>query len=164
MYYFISGYTAKIAGTEAGIVEPQSTFSACFGAPFLPLHPFQYAKMLGDKIKRHKTKVWLINTGWTGGPYGTGNRIPLAFTRSMIRAALKGTLDNTQMKKHPIFNFSMPVECPGVPLKILDPKDTWPDKNMYDQKAKQLAAEFKLNFEKYRSGTDVKIGDAGPAI
>lgn len=164
MYYFISGYTAKIAGTEAGIVEPQSTFSACFGAPFLPLHPFQYAKMLGEKIKGHNTNVWLINTGWTGGPYGTGKRIPLAFTRAMIKAALKSQLDHVPMETHPRFNFSMPVTCQDVPTGILNPGNTWDDKNRYDQKAKQLASEFNMNFEKYRQGTDAEVADAGPKI
>ena len=162
MYYFISGYTAKIAGTEAGIVEPQSTFSACFGAPFLPLHPFQYAKMLGEKIKKHDTKVWLINTGWTGGPYGTGKRIPLAFTRAMIKAALNGKLDHIETDKHPLFNFAIPKTCPDVPAEILNPKNTWDDKTRYDQKAKYLAAEFNANFEKYRSGTAAEVADAGP--
>jgi phosphoenolpyruvate carboxykinase (ATP) len=164
MYYFISGYTAKIAGTEAGIVEPQSTFSACFGAPFLPLHPFQYAKMLGEKIKSHEAKVWLINTGWTGGSYGTGTRIPLALTRAMIKAALGGELDQVKTETHPIFNFAMPVTCPGAPEEILDPKTTWADKNKYDQKAKQIATEFNANFEKYRKGTDDEVADAGPEL
>jgi phosphoenolpyruvate carboxykinase (ATP) len=164
MYYFISGYTAKIAGTETGIVEPQSTFSACFGAPFIPLHPFQYAKMLGEKIKEHNTKVWLINTGWTGGPYGTGKRIPLAHTRAMIKAALKSQLDHVQMETHPVFNFSMPVTCQNVPAGILIPRNTWSDKNRYDQKAKQLASEFNTNFEKYRKGTDAEVANAGPKI
>jgi phosphoenolpyruvate carboxykinase (ATP) len=164
MYYFISGYTAKIAGTEAGIMEPQSTFSACFGAPFIPLHPFQYAKMLGEKIKGHNTKVWLINTGWTGGPYGTGKRIPLALTRAMLKAALKGQLDHVQMETHPIFNFSMPVTCQDVPSEILNPRNTWDDKGRYDQKAKQLASEFNANFGKYRKGTDVEVAEAGPMI
>jgi phosphoenolpyruvate carboxykinase (ATP) len=164
MYYFISGYTAKIAGTEAGIVEPQSTFSACFGAPFIPLHPFHYAKMLGEKIKGRNTKVWLINTGWTGGPYGTGKRITLALTRAMLKAALKGQLDHVQMETHPVFNFSMPVTCQDVPSAILNPRNTWDDKGRYDQKAKQLAAEFNTNFEKYKKGTDVEVAEAGPKI
>jgi phosphoenolpyruvate carboxykinase (ATP) len=162
MYYFISGYTAKIAGTEAGIVEPQSTFSACFGAPFLPLHPFQYAKMLGAKIKRHQTKVWLINTGWTGGSYGIGKRIPLALTRAMIKAALNGALDNIPMETHPVFGFSMPLTCSDVPAGILNPKNTWDDKSLYDQKAKQIAAAFNKNFEKYRGGTNAAVVNAGP--
>ena len=162
MYYFISGYTAKIAGTEAGIVEPQSTFSACFGAPFLPLHPFQYAKMLGAKIKRHQTKVWLINTGWTGGSYGIGKRIPLALTRAMIKAALNGELDNIPTETHPVFGFSMPLACSDVPAGILNPKNTWDDKSLYDQKAKQIAAEFNKNFEKYRAGTDAAVANAAP--
>jgi phosphoenolpyruvate carboxykinase (ATP) len=164
MYYFICGYTAKIAGTEADIVEPQSTFSACFGAPFFPLHPFQYAKMLGEKIRGHNTKVWLINTGWTGGPYGIGKRIPLAFTRAMIKAALKGQLDDIQMETLPLFNFSIPVTCPDVPAEIFNPRNTWDDKDRYDQKARQLASEFNANFEKYRKGTDVEVANAGPKI
>jgi phosphoenolpyruvate carboxykinase (ATP) len=164
MYYFICGYTAKIAGTEADIVEPQSTFSACFGAPFFPLHPFQYAKMLGEKIREQNTKVWLINTGWTGGPYGIGKRIPLAFTRTMIKAALKGQLDDVQMETLPLFNFSIPVACPGVPAEIFNPRNTWDDKYRYDQKARQLASEFNANFEKYRKGTDAEVANAGPKI
>lgn len=162
MYYFISGYTAKIAGTEAGIVEPQSTFSACFGAPFIPLHPFQYAKMLGEKIKEHETNVWLINTGWTGGSYGTGKRIALAYTRAMIKAALHSQFVHAQMETHRIFNFSMPLYCQDVPTGILNPRNTWDDKNQYDAKAKQLAAEFNRNFEKYRNGTDAEVANAGP--
>jgi phosphoenolpyruvate carboxykinase (ATP) len=162
MYYFISGYTAKIAGTEAGIVEPQSTFSACFGAPFIPLHPSKYAKMLGEKIQRHNTRVWLINTGWTEGSYGTGKRIPLAYTRAMIKSALNGKLDDVQTEKHAVFNFMIPTECAGVPSEILNPRATWTDKDHYDKKAKQLASEFKANFEKFRSQTDASIADAGP--
>jgi len=126
------------------------------------LHPFQYAKMLGEKIKSHKTKVWLINTGWTGGPYGIGKRISIASTRAMIKAALTSELDHVQTETHPIFNFSMPVTCPNVPAGILNPRNTWDDKDRYDQKAKQLAAEFKTNFEKYRSGTAEEVAHAGP--
>ncbi|HEX6226825.1 MAG TPA: phosphoenolpyruvate carboxykinase (ATP) [Chryseolinea sp.] len=162
MYYFISGYTAKIAGTEAGIVEPQSTFSACFGAPFLPLHPFYYAKMLGKKIKENDVKVWLINTGWTGGPYGIGKRIPLSLTRAMIKSALKGKLDHVDTEVHPVFDFAMPATCPEVPSEILNPRNTWNDKSRYDEKARQLALEFKANFEKYVSGTDADVAAAGP--
>ena len=164
MYYFISGYTAKIAGTEAGVVEPQSTFSACFGAPFIPLHPSKYAKMLGEKIQKHKTKVWLINTGWTGGPYGIGKRIPLAFTRALIKAALNGELDKVKMTEHSTFKLAMPIECPGVPPELLNPRETWTDKMQYDQKARQLALEFKSNFEKYTDETDAAIVHAGPII
>ena len=164
MYYFISGYTAKVAGTETGVVEPQSTFSACFGAPFLPLHPFQYAKMLGEKIQGNNTNVWLINTGWTGGPYGIGKRISLAHTRAMIKAALNGKLNDGNMETHPLFNFSMPLTCPEVPAEILNPRNTWEDKNQYDQKAQRLAREFNANFEKYRKGTDDEIAEAGPKI
>ena len=162
MYYFISGYTAKIAGTEAGIVEPQSTFSACFGAPFIPLHPSKYATMLGAKIQQHKTRVWLINTGWTGGSYGTGKRIPLAYTRAMIKAALNGKLDEVQTEKHAVLNFMIPIECDGVPTEILNPRETWTEKGQYDKKAKHLAGEFKANFEKFRSQTNAAIANAGP--
>jgi phosphoenolpyruvate carboxykinase (ATP) len=164
MYYFMSGYTAKIAGTEAGIVEPQSTFSACFGAPFLPLHPFHYAKMLGEKIKNHETKVWLINTGWTGGSYGTGKRISLKYTRTIINAALNGQLDDVKTETHPVFRFSMPLACDGVPADILNPRNTWADQALYDQKAKHLAEQFSRNFEKYRKGTDRDVSAAGPGV
>jgi len=164
MYQFISGYTAKVAGTEAGVKEPQSTFSACFGAPFLPLHPGQYAAMLGKKMKAHNVNVWMINTGWSGGPYGIGQRMKLPYTRAMITAALEGKLDNVQFEAHPVFGMMMPVECPGVPAEVLNPRNTWKDKNEYDQKAKQLAMEFIKNFEKYASGVDAEILAAAPTI
>ena len=162
MYQFISGYTAKVAGTEAGVTEPKSTFSACFGAPFLPLHPGKYAGMLGEKMRKNQVKVWLINTGWTGGSYGEGSRIKLNFTRAMICAALSGQLDNVAYKTDPIFGFSMPVSCPGVPSEILDPRNTWSDKNGYDEKARNLANQFKKNFEKYASGVTEEVLAAGP--
>ncbi len=136
MYQFISGYTAKVAGTEAGVTEPKPTFSACFGAPFLPLHPGKYAQMLGEKMQRHKVNVWMINTGWTGGPYGIGSRMKLKYTRAMITAALEGKLNNVEFEKHPVFGIAISKECPGVPTEILNPRNTWTDKNAYDEKAK----------------------------
>ena len=162
MYQFISGYTAKVAGTEAGVTEPKSTFSACFGAPFLPLHPGKYAGMLGEKLRKHQVKVWLINTGWTGGSYGEGNRIKLGYTRAMISAALSGQLDNVEYTNHPIFGFAMPVSCPGVPGELLNPRNTWNDKNGYDEKARNLANQFAKNFEKYASGVTEEVLAAGP--
>ncbi len=164
MYQFISGYTAKVAGTETGITEPTVTFSACFGAPFLPLHPGKYASMLGEKIRRHQVKVWLINTGWTGGPYGAGSRIKLAFTRAMIKAALSGALSQVAYEPHPVFGMDIPMGCPGVPAKILYPRDTWSDKDNYDIKARALAQSFIYNFEKYASGVDKEILAAAPRI
>lgn len=162
MYQFISGYTAKVAGTEAGVTEPKSTFSACFGAPFLPLHPGQYAEMLGKKMRQQNVRVWLVNTGWSGGAYGVGQRIKLPFTRAMITAALNGELDNVEYIKHEIFGFMMPTSCPGVPSEILNPKNTWADKAAYDEKAKNLAAQFVKNFEKYASGVNEEILSAAP--
>ena len=164
MYQFISGYTAKVAGTEAGVKEPSSTFSACFGAPFLPLHPGQYAEMLGKKMKDHQVNVWMINTGWSGGPYGIGQRMKLPFTRAMITAALEGKLDNVKFEEHPVFGMLMPTECPGVPAEILNPRNTWADKDAYDAKAKNLAGQFIKNFEKYASGVSEEILAAAPKI
>jgi len=164
MYQFISGYTAKVAGTEAGVLEPKSTFSACFGAPFMPLHPGKYAAMLGAKMKEHNVNVWLINTGWTGGPYGKGHRMNLAHTRAMITAALDGSLLHVPYETLPIFGLSVPTSCPNVPSEILNTRNTWADKNAYDIKAKQLAREFIMNFEKYASEVDEEILLAGPSI
>ena len=164
MYQFVCGYTAKIAGTEAGITEPKATFSACFGAPFLPLHPVQYAELLGKKIRSHKVNVWMINTGWTGGPYGSGSRIKLDHTRAMITAALEGELDNVAYEAHEIFGFMIPKTCPGVPSEILNPKNTWTDKDDYDIKAKELAKQFIKNFEKYASGASGETASAAPKI
>lgn len=164
MYQFISGYTAKVAGTEAGITEPKATFSACFGAPFLPLHPGFYAKMLGDKMIENKVNVWMINTGWSGGAYGVGSRIKLPFTRSMITAVLNGDLDNATFETHPIFGMMMPTKCANVPDNILYPRNTWSDKNAYDASAKQLAQLFIKNFEKYASGVSEEILAAAPKI
>ena len=130
MYYFISGYTSKLAGTERGITEPQATFSSCFGAPFLPLSPMVYAELLGKKIEKHNANVFLVNTGWTGGPYGIGSRMNLHYTRSMIRASLNGDLDNVAYEQDPIFKLMIPKSCPGVPDNILNPKNTWADKRI----------------------------------
>ncbi len=162
MYQFISGYTAKVAGTEAGVTEPKPTFSACFGAPFLPLHPGRYAEMLGRKMQEHKVNVWMINTGWTGGAYGTGHRMKLSYTRAMITAALEGKLNQVDFKPHPVFGMDIPVECPGVPAEILDPRSTWEDKTAYDQKAKFLADLFIKNFEKYKDGVSAEVLAAAP--
>lgn len=162
MYQFISGYTAKVAGTEAGVTEPKPTFSACFGAPFLPLHPGRYAEMLGKKMQQHNVNVWLINTGWTGGPYGTGQRMKLSYTRSMITAALEGRLDEVETETDPIFGVAVPKQVPGVPAEVLTPKNTWADKNAYDEKAKFLAGLFAKNFEKYASGVSEEVLAAGP--
>jgi phosphoenolpyruvate carboxykinase (ATP) len=162
MYQFISGYTAKIAGTEEGIIEPKPTFSACFGAPFLPLHPGVYAEMLGQKMQEHKVNVWLINTGWTGGSYGIGQRIKLSFTRAMITAVLENKFDKIEFKNHEVFGIAIPSECPGVPVEILDPRNTWTDKNAYDKKAKYLAGLFVRNFENFADGVNENILSAAP--
>ena len=162
MYQFISGYTARVAGTEAGVTEPKSTFSACFGAPFLPLHPGKYAAMLGEKMKAHNVNVWMINTGWSGGSYGTGNRMKLGYTRAMISAALNGELDRVEMTEHPIFGMLMPTSCPNVPTEILNPRSTWKDSAAYDITANKLAKEFIKNFEKYAAGVTPEILAAAP--
>jgi phosphoenolpyruvate carboxykinase (ATP) len=162
MYQFISGYTAKIAGTETGITEPKPTFSACFGAPFLPLHPGRYAALLGEKITRDGVKVWMINTGWTGGSFGKGSRIDLAHTRAMITAALNGDLDHTSYTPHPIFGTGMPSDCPGVPQTLLNPRQTWSDPSAYDDMANQLANLFIKNFGKYAGGVTEDILQAAP--
>lgn len=162
MYQFISGYTAKVAGTEAGVTEPKPTFSACFGAPFLPLHPGRYAQMLGDKMRENKVNVWMINTGWTGGPYGIGNRMKLKYTRAMITAALEGKLDLVEFEKHPVFGMEIPKTCGEVPAELLNPRNTWSDKNAYDEKAAYLAALFIRNFEKYAAGVSAEILAAAP--
>ncbi len=162
MYHFISGYTAKVAGTEAGVTEPQTAFSACFGAPFLPLHPTKYAEMLGAKIAESNVKVWLINTGWSGGEYGTGSRIKLKYTRAMITAALEGKLDNVEYTTHDVFGLAMPNECENVPTEILSPKNTWADKAAYDAKANSLATKFVANFKQFESAANEEIMAAAP--
>jgi phosphoenolpyruvate carboxykinase (ATP) len=162
MYYFISGYTARVAGTEMGITEPKTTFSACFGAPFLPLHPARYAELLGSKMRKTKVNIWLLNTGWSGGGYGVGSRIKLKFTRAMITAVLSGELDKGDFEMHPIFGLPMPKNCPDVPSEMLNPRNTWSDKAAYDAKADQLAGFFENNFEKYASQCAPEVVDAGP--
>ncbi|RIJ41585.1 phosphoenolpyruvate carboxykinase (ATP) [Pontibacter oryzae] len=164
MYHFISGYTAKVAGTEVGITEPQTTFSACFGAAFLPLHPTKYAEMLGQKMKENDVSVWLVNTGWTGGPYGVGHRMKLPFTRAMITAALNGELANVEFTKHPIFGVEMPNSCPGVPSEILNPRNTWDNKEEYDTKATELASKFVRNFQKYADDANDEIMAGAPQV
>ena len=164
MYQFISGYTAKVAGTEAGVTEPKPTFSACFGAPFLPLHPGKYAQMLGEKMQKHQVNVWLINTGWTGGPYGVGHRMKLSYTRAMITAALEGALDKVETTIDPVFGIAIPKAVPGVPTEVLTPRNTWENKEAYDEKAKYLAGLFVKNFEKYASQASEEIKSAAPKV
>jgi phosphoenolpyruvate carboxykinase (ATP) len=164
MYHFISGYTARVAGTEAGVTEPKSTFSACFGAPFLPLHPGKYAQMLGEKMKEHDVNVWLINTGWTGGPYGTGSRMKLSYTRAMITAALNGDLDDVPFQMVPYFKLKVPMSCPGVPAEMLNPRKTWASAEEYDQRAMQLAKDFVNNFDKYAAGVSAEVLLAAPDV
>jgi phosphoenolpyruvate carboxykinase (ATP) len=162
MYHFLSGYTAKVAGTEKGVTEPKAVFSTCFGAPFLPLNPNVYAKMLGEKIAKHNARVWLVNTGWTGGPYGVGSRMKISYTRAMITAALEGKLDNVTFVKHPIFNVDVPSTCPGVPDSVLDPRSTWPDPAQYDAQAQKLAAMFVDNFKTFENDVPASVKAAGP--
>lgn len=164
MYQFISGYTAKVAGTEAGVTEPKPTFSACFGAPFLPLHPGKYAEMLGRKMEESNVAVWLVNTGWTGGPYGEGKRIKLAYTRAIITAALNGELDHVETVNDAIFGVAIPKEVSGVLADVLQPRNTWTDKEAYDEKAKFLANLFVENFKKYEAGVSKEILAAAPKI
>jgi phosphoenolpyruvate carboxykinase (ATP) len=163
MYHFLSGYTAKVAGTERGVTEPSATFSACFGAPFLPLHPGVYAKMLGERIAKHGVKVWSVNTGWTGGPYGVGSRMKLSYTRAMLRAALSGALDTVSFRKDPIFGFEVPTSVPDVPSELLNPRGTWSDPAGYDAQARKLATMFRENFEQYRAEVPTSVAGAGPS-
>ncbi|MCA0986438.1 phosphoenolpyruvate carboxykinase (ATP) [Guptibacillus algicola] len=163
MFHFLSGYTSKLAGTERGVTSPQATFSTCFGAPFLPLPAYRYAEMLGEKIMEHDVEVFLVNTGWSGGSYGEGERMKLSYTRAMVQAALNGELDSVETKKDPIFGLHIPAHCPGVPADVLQPKQTWQDKDKYDEKAKELATQFIKNFEKFSNVSD-EIKNAGPTI
>lgn len=163
MYHFISGYTAKVAGTEVGVTEPQLTFSACFGKAFLPLHPIQYADLLGKKLEEHKEiNVWLVNTGWSGGPYGVGSRMKLSYTRAMISAALNGSLTKVKYETLPVFNLQIPATCPDVPSEVLNPRRTWKDKEAYDARLNDLANAFVKNFEQYASRASKEILDAAP--
>ncbi|OFY72194.1 MAG: phosphoenolpyruvate carboxykinase (ATP) [Bacteroidetes bacterium RIFCSPLOWO2_12_FULL_37_12] len=164
MYHFISGYTAKVAGTEVGVTEPQTTFSACFGKAFLPLHPTKYAEMLGKKMKQHTVNVWLINTGWSGGPYGIGSRMKLSYTRALITAALNGELNNAKFTADPVFGILIPEKVSGVPAEILSPRNTWKDKNAFDQKANELASKFVKNFSQYADFATPEIMSGAPKI
>lgn len=165
MYHFISGYTAKVAGTEVGVTEPQTTFSACFGKVFLPLHPTKYADLLGQKLEEHKdVNVWLINTGWSGGAYGVGNRMNLKYTRAMIQAAMMGALEDVSYQTHDVFGVAVPQSCPGVPTEILNPRGTWSDPEAYDKKANQLAELFVKNFNQYASQASEEIMAAAPQV
>jgi phosphoenolpyruvate carboxykinase (ATP) len=164
MYHFLSGYTARVAGTEKGVTEPKATFSTCFGAPFLPLNPNVYAKMLGEKIGRHGARVWLVNTGWTGGPYGVGSRMKIAHTRAMITAALTGQLDDVRYLRHPVFNLDMPTACARVPESVLDPRSTWPDAAQYDEQARKLAKMFIDNFITFEKDVAPSVKSAGPTL
>ncbi len=164
MYHFISGYTAKVAGTETGVTEPQMVFSACFGAPFLAIHPTKYAELLGEKMDQHEVNVWLINTGWSGGPYGVGERTKLSYTRAMITAALEGQLSDQRYHEDPIFGLAIPEECPGVANEILDPKNTWADQEAYQEKANFLANAFVKNFDKFSEFANQEILSGGPRV
>ena len=161
-YHFLSGYTAKVAGTEAGVKEPTATFSTCYGAPFFPMHASVYAELLGEKIKKHGVQVWLVNTGWVGGPYGTGKRISIAHTRSLLRAALSGALKDVKTVNHAVFNLDVPVEVPGVPAELLRPRESWADAKAYDAKAAHLAKLFSENFAQYEKHVTPELIAAGP--
>ncbi|EKP95248.1 phosphoenolpyruvate carboxykinase (ATP) [Thermaerobacter subterraneus] len=163
MYYFLSGYTSKLAGTERGVTSPEATFSTCFGEPFLPRRPVEYARMLGERLRQHGTRVYLVNTGWTGGPYGVGSRMKLPYTRAMIRAALRGELDGVEHRVDPVFGLAVPVACPGVPSEVLDPRGTWADPEAYDRQARELAARFVENFRRFE-GVSEEIKAAGPRV
>jgi phosphoenolpyruvate carboxykinase (ATP) len=162
MYHFLSGYTAKLAGTEKGVTEPRATFSTCFGAPFMPMAPTVYAKLLGERLSRHNVTAWLVNTGWTGGPYGAGTRMKIAYTRAMIRAALEGALDGVHTRTDPVFGLHVPASCPDVPPEVLDPRSTWKDGVAYDAKAVELASDFKTNFEQFAGSVSGDVRAAGP--
>lgn len=164
MFHFISGYTAKVAGTEAGVTEPQTTFSACFGKAFLPLHPTKYAALLGKKMEENNVNVWLVNTGWSGGAYGTGQRMKLSYTRAMITAALNGQLANVNFETHPIFGLDMPTSCEHVPSEILNPRSTWSDKQSYDEKANELAVSFTENFKQFQEYATEEMLSALPKV
>jgi phosphoenolpyruvate carboxykinase (ATP) len=162
MFYFLSGFTAKLAGTEIGVKEPQPTFSACFGAPFLPQPPGVYARLLGERLDRHGASVWLVNTGWTGGPYGEGERMPIKATRAMLDAALAGELDAVEYRTDPVFGFEVPVSVPDVDARLLDPRSTWRNPDAYDTRAAELARMFTENFEKFRADAGDEVAAAGP--
>ncbi len=164
MYHFLSGYTAKVAGTEAGVVEPQTTFSACFGAPFLPLHATEYARMLGERMTKHGVRLWLVNTGWTGGGFGVGHRMKLAHTRAMISAALEGRFDDVLTTKHPVFGLDVPTACEGVPNEVWDVRSTWSDAGAYDEAANDLAQRFADNFAKFEAQATEEMRAGAPSV
>jgi phosphoenolpyruvate carboxykinase (ATP) len=162
MYHFLSGYTAKVAGTERGVQEPSATFSTCFGAPFMALRPSVYANLLGKKLAQHKLPVWLVNTGWTGGAYGTGQRMSLAYTRAIVRAVLRGELAEASFRRDPVFGFDVPENCPGVPREVLSPRETWKDPSAYDAQAKKLAGMFAKNFVQFANDVSAEVRAVGP--
>jgi phosphoenolpyruvate carboxykinase (ATP) len=162
MYHFLSGYTAKVAGTEIGVTEPEATFSTCFGAPFMPRHPSVYGNLLKERIARGNVDCWLVNTGWTGGKYGVGKRMPIKATRALLNAALDGSLKNAEFRKDPYFGFDVPVEVPGVDSSILNPRDTWADKDEYDATAAKLVGLFIDNFAKFETHVDQSVKEAAP--
>lgn len=162
MYHFISGYTAKVAGTERGVKEPTATFSACFGAPFMILRPAAYAELLGRQMQQHQAACWMVNTGWSGGPYGAGQRLKIAYSRAVVRAALNGALNNVAFTRDPFFGFGVPADCPGVPREVLQPRNTWADQQAYDAKARELAELFTRNFAAYAGDVPREISAAGP--
>jgi phosphoenolpyruvate carboxykinase (ATP) len=164
MYHFISGYTAKVAGTEVGVKDPTATFSPCFSGPFIVWHPNKYAELLAAKMKKHGARVWLVNTGWSGGAFGVGKRIKLAYTRAIVNAIHSGALANAKTRKDPVFGFEVITECPGVPSEILDPRNTWADKAAYDAAAKKLASLFHENFKTYENGVSPEVRAAGASI
>lgn len=164
MYHFLSGYTAKLAGTERGVTEPQPNFSACYGAPFMPMHPQRYARLLGEKLDQYGAQVWLINTGWSGGPYGVGERMAIAHTRAMVNAVLDGKLNDVETETEPFFGLHVPKHCPGVPDEVLNPRNTWPNAADYDAQAKKLAAMFAENFQKFADESGADIAAAGPSL
>lgn len=164
MYQFLLGYTAKVAGTERGITEPVATFSTCFGAPFMPQNPSVYARLLGEKIKKHNAATWLVNTGWIGGPYGVGNRISIKYTRALLNSVLEGKLNQVTFEKDPVFGLEVPASCPGVPEEILMPRGTWKDKSAYDKQARKLALLFKEHFKEYEKFVDASVVKAGPNV
>jgi phosphoenolpyruvate carboxykinase (ATP) len=164
MYHFLSGYTAKLAGTERGVSEPQATFSTCFGAPFMVHHPKVYAGLLGQKLQQHRATVWLVNTGWSGGPFGVGQRVSIRHTRAMVRALLDGSLRDVPTEPDPVFGVHVPVACPGVPPEVLKPRNTWADKDAYDAKARELAQRFASNFQQFAGAVDPAVLQAGPQV
>jgi len=163
MYYFLSGYTARVAGTERGLgAEPQATFSTCFGEPFLPRHPEEYARMLGERMAAHNAKCYLVNTGWIGGPYGVGHRMELGYTRTIVNAAIEGKLDDVETRIHPVFQVAVPTHCPGVPPEVLDARGQWSDPAAYDRTAEHLAQLFRENFKRFGTGVAERILAAEP--